>query len=111
MRRCSQCREKFITLDRRGKYCSRECYYASLKVPLEEVYRRDRGVCHLCGRWVRFEDASRDHLRPRSLGGPTTWKNIKLAHKKCNSRRSSRPVKEFQEEVIYASRSVSAVSQ
>jgi hypothetical protein len=95
VRRCRQCRELFITLNRRGRYCSRNCYFASLKVPLEEVYRRDRGVCHLCGQHVRFKDASRDHVRPKSLGGPTTWKNIKLAHKKCNSKRSSRPVEEF----------------
>src|SRR5688500_19988486 len=95
MRKCRNCREKFITLNRRNKYCSRDCFFQSLKVPLEEVYLRDHGICHLCKKFVEYKDASRDHLRPRSKGGPTTWKNIKLAHKKCNSKRSNRPVKEF----------------
>ncbi len=73
-------------------FCSRDCYYASLKVPLERVYLVDGGRCHLCGGRVRWRDASRDHILPRSLGGATTWSNIRLAHRRCNSQRGNEPL-------------------
>jgi hypothetical protein len=69
------------------RFCSRDCYFASLKVPLAGIYRRDAARCHLCGRAVARHEASRDHLVPRSRGGPTTWWNLALAHRECNSRR------------------------
>ena len=73
-------------------YCSAACFYASLKVPLSTVYRRDGGRCHLCGGRVGRAEASRDHIVPRSHGGPTTWTNIALAHRRCNSLRGDAPL-------------------
>jgi len=66
---------------------ARDAYYESLKVPVFDVYYNDRGICHLCGEFVHPTEASRDHVRPRSKGGKTTWDNLKLAHKSCNSQR------------------------
>lgn len=63
----------------------RDAYFASLKVPLLVIYVRDGGVCWLCGGLVEWGDASRDHVRPRKFGGKTTPKNIRLAHRDCNS--------------------------
>jgi 5-methylcytosine-specific restriction endonuclease McrA len=60
-----------------------------------EIWRRDNAVCHLCGLYVKLEDASRDHVVARHYEGRTTWDNIKLAHKKCNSRRGHMHVKEY----------------
>ena len=73
-------------------YCSAACFFASLKVPLSTVYRRDGGRCHLCGDRVRRAEASRDHIVPRSRGGPTTWTNIALAHRTCTSLRGDAPL-------------------
>lgn len=95
MTKCGTCEEKFIAINKDWRYCSKACYYASLKVPLEEVYRRDEGVCHLCNEHVEFKEASRDHVNPRANGGRTTFANIKLAHKKCNSHRGHKPVEDF----------------
>lgn len=75
-------------------YCSQKCYFKSMKVPVKEVWERDSRTCHICGEDVCLEDASRDHLIPRSHGGPTTFENVALAHKKCNSRRGTKPVAE-----------------
>ena len=77
-------------------FCSRDCYYASLKVPLALVYQRDRGICHICHQHVPYDRASRDHLKPRSEGGKTVWHNIALAHGSCNSSRGSKPLVEGQ---------------
>lgn len=56
---------------------------------VKEIYKRDRKICHLCHRRVARNDASRDHIRPRSLGGPDYATNLRLAHRLCNSRRGS----------------------
>jgi 5-methylcytosine-specific restriction endonuclease McrA len=48
---------------------------------------RDGWVCHLCGKKVRREDASIDHLIPVADGGPNILSNVALAHMRCNARR------------------------
>jgi hypothetical protein len=91
--RCGQAFRPRMMLPARARaFCSRACYYASLKVPLPGIYLRDGGRCHLCGDRVRWADASRDHVLPRSRGGRTTWVNIRLAHRSCNSVRGDRPI-------------------
>jgi hypothetical protein len=93
---CAHCGVRFIPrreLPRQVRgFCCRDCYYDSLKVPLQHVYARDSGICHLCGRRVARGDASRDHLRPVSRGGRTVWGNIRLAHRSCNSVRGDLPL-------------------
>lgn len=91
---CGWC-GRWVVTQRQWRYCSRECYFNSLKVPLAFIYKRDKGICHLCRRKVKREDASRDHLRPRSIGGPTNPKNIKLAHRNCNSARGTMPASAY----------------
>ncbi len=62
---------------------------------LAYIYERDNRICHLCGKYVRREDASRDHLRIRGMGGAFTDdrpENIKLAHGFCNTQRGSKPL-------------------
>lgn len=58
-------------------------------ITVKEIFKRDRKICHLCRKRLSREEASRDHLRPRSLGGQNGAENLKLAHRKCNSRRGS----------------------
>lgn len=49
-------------------------------------------ICQLCGREILlFKTASLDHIIPRSAGGRTRERNLRLAHKKCNSARNSKP--------------------
>lgn len=62
---------------------------------LYEVWMACGGRCHLCGRKVHPEDATRDHVIPRSLDGPDSEENIKLAHWACNSARGDLPVEEW----------------
>ena len=58
-------------------------------VPLKSLYRAYRGVCWICRSFVPFDEASRDHIHPRSLGGSDHRDNLALAHKKCNTRRGN----------------------
>lgn len=53
------------------------------------VYRRDRGVCKLCGKKVSGRRGvlggwELDHRVPLSRGGAHTYANVQLAHTECN---------------------------
>ena len=67
-------------------------------ISLDKLFKRDRGVCYLCGRECDWTDGehkagtfiagdtypSIDHVVPVSKGGTHTWDNIKLACRRCN---------------------------
>lgn len=57
-------------------------YYSK---PLAVIHRDFNGLCALCGEPVTLEDASRDHIVPRSRGGSNSRENIQLTHKSCNN--------------------------
>ena len=66
-------------------------------VTLCKVYKRDKGVCKICGKPTDIRDIQNghigrlyptiDHIVPMSKGGPHTWKNVQLAHMYCNSKK------------------------
>lgn len=47
------------------------------------VYDRDAGRCHLCGKKVRGK-WHLDHIVPLSQGGEHSYRNVAVAHPKCN---------------------------
>ncbi len=53
-------------------------------IKLVEVFRRARGMCGLCKKWVAPGKASMDHIKPLSKHGTHTWDNVQLTHLKCN---------------------------
>lgn len=48
------------------------------------IYRRDQGICKICGKEVSFEEFEVDHIVPHSRGGFTTVLNGQTTHKTCN---------------------------
>lgn len=54
------------------------------------LFQRDGHECQYCGRQCRSDEASIDHITPRSLGGPTTWENCVLACLRCNARKANK---------------------
>jgi len=62
-----------------------------VEVVLQEVlYAREHGICQICMKRCKKEDASCDHIIPLSLGGETSYKNCVLAHLRCNVRKGAR---------------------
>lgn len=71
---------------------------------LKELYKRDKGICYICGNKCDYEDytyrgntfiagnyyPSIDHVIPISKGGTDDWNNLKLAHRLCNSIKSDK---------------------
>lgn len=113
---CAECGKTFETKNKRRVCCSPECTkhrqnrktdrrlkkYGQKEngITLAKLYRRDRGICYICGRSCNWDDKTTDergtiicgntypsieHVIPLSLGGPNTWDNVKLACRACNN--------------------------
>lgn len=73
-------------------------------ISVEGLFRRDKGICALCGRRCDLEDytvregvfiagdwyPSVDHIKPISKGGLHSWDNVQLAHRLCNTLKSDK---------------------
>lgn len=108
--KCVVCGNEYATYNPAQKTCSKQCS-KSLKhahkhkriakeqvvdkdITLEALFKRDSGVCYLCGGECDWSDRdiftvkdkypSIDHIVPVSRGGLHSWDNVKLAHFKCN---------------------------
>lgn len=60
---------------------------ATERIDFELVKRRDRMQCGICGKRVKPENLSFDHIIPLSKGGPHANWNLQVAHYRCNSAR------------------------
>ena len=78
-------------------------------ITLERLYKRDSGVCYICGKvcdWNDFivEDGvticgdnypSIEHVTPISKGGLHSWDNVRLACRRCNTLKRNNPLPFF----------------
>lgn len=119
---CPVCGKSFITYKAKQITCSPECgrKRANIrhtrrndtriskdkridKISLDVLFRRDSGVCHICGKQCDWNDYTQtdtafiagnlypsvDHIIPVSRGGADSWSNVMLAHRICNSVRGN----------------------
>lgn len=112
--KCIVCGNDFETFNPTQKTCCKECgkklSYARKQhripkkqivdkdITLEALFRRDSGVCYLCGDVCNWNDKqgnivgalypSIDHVTPISKGGFHSWQNVRLAHFACNVAKS-----------------------
>lgn len=54
-----------------------------------EVYERDAGQCHACGKPVAWSDFEVDRLVPLASGGDHSLQNVAAAHRYCNRSRGT----------------------
>lgn len=78
-----ECKEK-------RKMLIREAYVEPVSLP--NVFRRDKGICQICGLPVPMDTspenmwgATVDHIVPLSIGGEHSMRNCQLSHRLCNS--------------------------
>ena len=116
-RQCKVCGEWFNTMNPAQQTCSKQCSkrakYARKQhripkaqmidkdITLEALYRRDSGVCYLCGGRCDWNDRDKekntvgasypsiDHIIPIARGGLHAWNNVRLAHFKCNQEKGA----------------------
>lgn len=49
------------------------------------IWYRDNGVDQYTGKKLKRDEATIDHVEPKSKGGKDTWENLVVTHKKINS--------------------------
>lgn len=59
------------------------------RIVFEDVVERDRWLCGICGKRVKPEDATLDHIKPLSKGGEHSYANVQLAHFTCNCKKGA----------------------
>lgn len=67
-----------------------------------ELFRRDRHVCAYCGKTFPESKLSRDHIHPRSKGGPDTWMNVVTCCSRCNQKKDDKTLAEAGLTLLYA---------
>lgn len=111
---CFTCEKTFYSPYPSQKYCSDRCKKKAKKckgyrsrakrygveyqpgISLVKVYKRDAGICQICGLPVDWSDnefngyvgayyPTVDHITALANGGGHTWDNVQLAHFMCNS--------------------------
>lgn len=116
---CKECGNEFETDHDKTVYCSKRCSNrfrrkkstiskdrritlngkADYSISLKKLYKRDKGICHICGEncdpkdYVEYGDIfiagesypSIDHVYPIAKGGMHSWDNVMLAHRYCNA--------------------------
>lgn len=100
---CADCRRKANNSTHEHKRRARiESQMVDKDITLEGLFRRDNGICAICGKRCNYEDytvranafiagdwyPSIDHIKPISKGGVHSWSNIQLAHRRCNTMKS-----------------------
>lgn len=70
-------------------------------ITLKKLFDKYEGVCQICGEPCDYNDycvrgngvfvagdkyPSKDHIVPLSMGGKHSWKNLRLAHRACNTK-------------------------
>lgn len=53
------------------------------------IYQRANGRCQLCGRKIKYEDMTLDHIVPLSLGGADEMENLQCTCFPCNKFKSN----------------------
>lgn len=54
------------------------------------IFERDNNTCQYCGRKMRKEKLTIDHVIPKSRGGGEAWGNLVLACLDCNARKRNK---------------------
>lgn len=61
------------------------------------IYKRENGICQLCGNAVIRNETTMDHKIPLSRGGEHSKENLQLAHRSCNSSKGTKTMEEFRQ--------------
>lgn len=85
-------------------------------ISLIRLVERDNNKCWLCGKQVDWKDytqkengvfiageryPSMDHVKPLNKGGEHTWANVRLAHRRCNTKKRDRTLGEKNGQLIF----------
>ncbi len=61
-----------------------------IKLNRANIYARDRNTCQYCGRRFATSELTLDHVKPRYMGGESSWENLVCCCVRCNGRKGGR---------------------
>lgn len=112
--KCSRRRSNRLSKIHEGKRINKD-NLVDKGITLEKLYKRDKGVCYLCGYECNTNDIkvtdeghyivgetypSIEHVKPLSKGGKHSWDNVKLAHHSCNTYKRDTYLNEYLEALV-----------
>lgn len=62
-------------------------FNSRVKFTLDNLFLRDNHTCQYCQKKFHARNLTKDHVIPRSRGGPTSWDNIVSCCSPCNHAR------------------------
>lgn len=60
-----------------------------------DIYERTKGRCALCGKFIRFDQFTVDHIIPLAKGGTNDIENLQCTCKQCNAMKQDLSEDEF----------------
>ena len=60
------------------------------------LYDMYEGRCVWTGKKLSWNNATIEHMKPKSLGGEETWSNLAISDKNINNRRGNTPLEDFE---------------
>jgi len=66
-----------------------------------DLFRRDHMMCAYCGDIFKEAHLTRDHVIPRSKGGPDKWTNVVTACEDCNHRKDDQLLEDCGMQLLY----------
>ena len=66
----------------------------------KNIFRRDNNCCQYCSCPLNVENATVDHVLPRSKGGKHKWDNVVACCLKCNRKKGNRTPQEANMELL-----------
>ena len=76
--------------EQRMRYNARKVAATIEPVDYAAIYKRDKGICHICHNPVPQSRLHYDHVIPLSKGGAHSMVNIKVSHARCNIKKGDR---------------------
>ena len=66
-----------------------------------DLFARDRHLCAYCGDQFTASKLTRDHITPRSKGGPDVWENVVASCRACNQKKDDRTPEQANMQLLY----------
>ena len=77
--------EKILAKNQRRRAAKANVRVENIKP--SDIYKRDNGICGICGEHVDINVFTIDHIVPLSKGGDHIESNLQIAHRSCNSKK------------------------
>lgn len=55
----------------------------------KNIYKRDKGRCQYCYKFLSFKESTIDHIYPKSKSGDYSWNNCVISCVKCNLKKGN----------------------